>query len=350
MLIEKYDNVSCMEHLRFKVHVSCMTFNHAPYIVDAMNGFTMQQTTFPFVCIIMDDASTDGEQEVISHYLENNFDLDDKAIVRNEETENYRLVFARHKTNFNCYFVVLFLKYNHYSIMKPKMQYVKEFTDTKYVAICEGDDYWITQDKLEKQVEFLERNDNFVLSYTNALFVDEHSKPMMVKNPKRYSGDCLKSLLEKGNYIVTAGVCYRKDADEGWQETRSQIPFTLLMGDKPHWIFLSTKGKFHYETQKMVCYRSLPESASHFSDIKKRMKFIDNGEQLTIFFNQLYDGGLKEESIRRNYSSARIRASFKYSWKVICKVIKTEIRNNPSSIMNMKVVILFLLRIVGVKR
>ena len=91
----------------FVVRVNCMTYNHAPYIVDTMNGFTMQQTTFPFVCIIIDDASTDGEQEVISHYLEENFDLNDNAIVKTKETENYRRTFARHKSNPNCYFVVI---------------------------------------------------------------------------------------------------------------------------------------------------------------------------------------------------------------------------------------------------
>ena len=56
-----------------------MTYNQASYIEDAMNGFTMQQTDFPFVCIIVDDASTDGEPEVIQRYLSTYFDLEDEA-------------------------------------------------------------------------------------------------------------------------------------------------------------------------------------------------------------------------------------------------------------------------------
>ncbi|MBR4365861.1 MAG: glycosyltransferase family 2 protein, partial [Bacteroidaceae bacterium] len=85
-------------NINFIVRVSCMTFNHAPYIEDAMNGFTMQETTFPFVCTIIDDASTDGEQEVIKKYLQEHFDLEDSSVVRNEETDDYVLTFARHKT------------------------------------------------------------------------------------------------------------------------------------------------------------------------------------------------------------------------------------------------------------
>ena len=46
--------------MQYKVYVRCFTYNHASYIVDAMNGFAMQQTEFPYVCIIVDDASTDG--------------------------------------------------------------------------------------------------------------------------------------------------------------------------------------------------------------------------------------------------------------------------------------------------
>lgn len=65
----------------YTISVKCITFNHAPYIVDAMNGFCIQQTNFPYVAVIVDDASTDGEPEVIKQYLQKHFDLEDKDIV-----------------------------------------------------------------------------------------------------------------------------------------------------------------------------------------------------------------------------------------------------------------------------
>jgi len=143
--------------INFLVRVSCMTYNHAPYIEDAMNGFCMQETTFPFVCTIIDDASTDGEPEVIKKYLQKHFDLEDKAIIRNEETDDYVMTFAQHRTNKNCYFAVYYLKYNHYSIKKSKMPYFHEWTgQVKYIAICEGDDFWIASEKLQRQVNCLQ--------------------------------------------------------------------------------------------------------------------------------------------------------------------------------------------------
>ena len=152
-----------MDTMPFLARVHCITYNHAPYIIDAMNGFSMQQTDFPFVCTIIDDASTDGEPDVIKQYLEQHFDLDDESTVRNEETDDYVLTFAQHKTNKNCFFAVLYLKYNHYSIKKSKDPYIKEWMNSKYIALCEGDDYWTHPKKLQKQVDFLEANQDFVM-------------------------------------------------------------------------------------------------------------------------------------------------------------------------------------------
>lgn len=159
------------------VCVKCYTYNQASYIVDAMNGFTKQQTSFPYVCVIVDDASTDGESEVIRQYIEEHFELNDKNIVRNEETEDYVLFFAQHRTNKNCYFAILFLKYNHYCIKKSKLQYIAEWNEqAKYIAQCEGDDYWIDSMKLKKQYDFMESHPDYMLCFHSIkeIYEDRH--------------------------------------------------------------------------------------------------------------------------------------------------------------------------------
>ena len=126
------------------VCVNCLTYNHSSWIADAMNGFCQQEMASPFVCTIVDDNSNDGEQDVIKSYLEDNFNLTDAAIAVNEETPDYQLIFAQHKTNLNCFFAVYFLRYNHYQIKKTKRPYFLTWSNqSKYVAMCEGDDYWI---------------------------------------------------------------------------------------------------------------------------------------------------------------------------------------------------------------
>ena len=99
-----------IENNKYLVCTRCLTYNHASFITDALHGFCMQQTTFPVVYVIVDDASTDGAQEVIKCYLQDNFNLKDSSIVRNEENDNYHLIFAQHNSNKNCFFAVLFLK------------------------------------------------------------------------------------------------------------------------------------------------------------------------------------------------------------------------------------------------
>lgn len=339
---EKYD---------WMVYVSCMTFNQASYIVDAMNGFTMQDTTFPFVCAIVDDASTDGEQGVIKNFFNEHFDLEDKNIVRHEETDDYVLMFARHKTNLNCYFAVIYLKYNHYSIKKSKTPYISQWRDNaKYIALCEGDDYWIAADKLQKQVILLEKNQNCVLTYTSTEVVNEKGKKLIVRNSKVYSGNCLKQLIRKGNFISTVSVCYRSEAEKGWEEVKNSIPFPVMMGDKQLWIYLSSKGVFEYIPKPMVCYRILKVSASHSPEINKGIEFLNNGEEISIYFNNLYNVGVPEHYIRKKYSASRIRHALKYSWCDVWTVASHEFRLFPSNFLNVSILLLFFLRIVGIKR
>lgn len=241
---------------KWMVRVDCMTYNHASYIEDALNGFCMQETDFPFVCTIIDDASTDGELNVIKKYLEEHFDLKDRTIVRNEETEDYTSIFARHKTNTNCYFAVLFLKYNHYSIKKDKMPYIAEWQENcKYIALCEGDDYWIDGKKLQKQVDFLENHENVTL-------VCCRTKQYSVKRQKFmkecycYNKDrCVKVkdvICRGGLFIATCSIMYKYDM------IKNNYPDYCKkchVGDYPLQIYAAMKGTVFYFNDTMSVYR-----------------------------------------------------------------------------------------------
>ena len=158
----------------YKVCVYCNTYNQASYIKDTMDGFCIQQTNFPFVCMIMDDASTDGEPEVIKQYLHDYFDIE-----WTKETDDYHLTLARHQENKNCYFAVYLLKYNHYSIKKRRLRYYRELTDEiDYVALCEGDDYWTDAHKLQKQADALDATPQVTLVYTNFQTIDGEGNPI----------------------------------------------------------------------------------------------------------------------------------------------------------------------------
>lgn len=243
---EKYD---------WMVYVSCMTFNHSPYIVDAMNGFTMQVTNFPFVCAIVDDASTDGEQEVIKKYLNEHFDLEDKSIARHEETDDYVLSFARHKTNLNCHFAVFYLKYNHYSIKKSKLPYLVQWRDkAKYIAVCEGDDYWTHPGKLQMQVDFLESHLDYTMTCNRTQLYSVKRSKMIGENycyDKSQDIDPKDVINRGGLFISTCSIMYRKEiiqiVPDYWKN--------CLVGDYPLQIACALRGKIYYFNEIMSVYR-----------------------------------------------------------------------------------------------
>lgn len=139
----------------YKVLVRCATYNHSKYIEDALNGFAMQQTNFPFVCLVMDDASTDGEQDVIRAWMERECDMSRAETI---DISTSVVIIVPHMTNNSCTFAFYFLKQNLYGTGK-KTLYVNPWRENcKYEAMCEGDDYWIDPYKLQLQVDFLDSN------------------------------------------------------------------------------------------------------------------------------------------------------------------------------------------------
>jgi glycosyltransferase involved in cell wall biosynthesis len=130
------------------VSISCMTYNHAPYIRKCLDSFLLQKTNFPFEIVIHDDASTDGTQDII------------KAYAAQHPGKIFPLLQAE----------------NQYSkgVRGLSSQYNYPRCRGKYIAICEGDDYWTDPLKLQKQVDFLEAHDDYVLTYHDFSIVDEH--------------------------------------------------------------------------------------------------------------------------------------------------------------------------------
>lgn len=155
-----------MNTIDFQVFVFCATYNQSKYIVNTMDGFAMQKTSFPYVCFIIDDASTDGEQLVIKEYLEKNFRSDVDSGYFEREFDYGYTIYANHKSNKNCYFHVLFLNDNHYSKGKSKNIYHHTLSNSiPYFAMCEGDDYWIDSNKLQLQYDYMTNNPNCSLCF-----------------------------------------------------------------------------------------------------------------------------------------------------------------------------------------
>ncbi len=276
-----------MEPIDFLVCVRCFTYNHASYIEDAMNGFCMQKTSFPYVCVIVDDASTDGEPEIIEKYIGENFDLGDKAVVRNEETDDYYFTFTQHKSNKNCFFAVYLLKYNHYK-KKDKFQYFSEFYDNvKYHALCEGDDYWIYPKKLQRQVDFMESHSDYTLCYGRCKHFFEETKKMS----SQIEGGVAETFEElmKNNSIPTATVLYRGNIINDYLNNIQPQERHWRMGDYPMWIYFAHEGSVKYMADVFAVYRVLRESASHSTNEEKSEAFVHSTYEIVKFYSDYFN-------------------------------------------------------------
>ena len=282
-----------------KVCVRCYTYNHSSYIEDALDGFCLQETNFPFVCAIVDDASTDGEQNVIRGYLERHFDIQDNSIVKNEETDDYSMTLVRHKTNHNCYFSVLFLKYNHYSIRKPKYLYIEEMLNcVQYIALCEGDDYWTDPCKLQKQVDYLEDHPKCGLVWAKAKKYYQETNSF-----KGTVGHVMSGYYDMFvNYGIAPMTCmYTKSAIEGYYDfVKGQ---KWLLGDSPLFLYIAHDHDIHFMDEVVGVYRVLKNSASHSTSYEQNVRFKNSTFDVVKFFCNKYGHPdfKKLESIHYSY-------------------------------------------------
>ena len=130
------------------VSICCITYNHAPFIRKCLDGFLMQETKFPIEILIHDDASSDGTDGIIREYAEKYPDL----IYPIFEFVNQ---YSRGNQN-----VIDFYNYRR--------------AKGKYIAYCEGDDYWTDPDKLQKQVDFMELHPDYSVCFHRCKYFDEN--------------------------------------------------------------------------------------------------------------------------------------------------------------------------------
>lgn len=212
------------------VAIRCITYNHEPYIRDALEGFVMQKTKFPFVAIVHDDASTDGTAAIIREYAEKYPD----TIKPIYETENQ---YSKRDG----------------SLGRIMDEACKE-TGAKYIAMCEGDDYWIDPLKLQKQVDFLEENPDYSMCASNARIYNCKTSKYISHISNVQSDidfDREKIILNGGDVINTCSIMFRYEI----YSTMSDTIHKFHVGDYPLQVLMSHKGKVRIFKEYLCVYR-----------------------------------------------------------------------------------------------
>lgn len=214
----------------------------------------MQKTNFPFEVIVHDDASTDRTADIIREY-EKKYP---KIITPIYETENQ---YSKHDGSIN--------------------RIVNPFLKGKYVAFCEGDDYWIDENKLQMQVDFLEANPEYGMCYTKAISYIQKTK----KYESVFGGPSVTfDDLVKKNIVPTMTVVLKKDLYLDYQKDVEPQNKNWKLGDYPIWLWFSLNSKIKLIEKLTATYRILLQSASHFSNAEDYVNFIQSDTDIKNFF------------------------------------------------------------------
>lgn len=205
------------------VAIRTLVYNHEAFLRDYFEGIIMQKTDFPFIAVIHDDCSTDGSAKIIREYA-----------------AKYPKIIKHIFEEQNCYQNGLWNEAN------KKME--EAYKDAKYIAYCEGDDYWTDPNKLQRQVDFLDAHPEYAAIAENGLVQNSVSKTEYPFNPEPSHDIELEEAITKRRF-PTAGVMRRKEVLDGFFETcRYHI-------DTIQWCWIISKGRFRYENIVSSVYR-----------------------------------------------------------------------------------------------
>ena len=240
------------------VSINCITYNHERYIADAIEGFLMQKTDFDFEIIIGEDCSTDNTMKIVQEY-------------KQKHPDKIRVITSDKNVGAN-----------------KNERRVHENSRGKYIAICEGDDYWIDPLKLQKQVSYMENNPNCTLCFHSA---------QIIKANKKSTGKFL-GLYSKGNNIYTAGGILSC----GFIPTASFIYLKHIMEKPPQWykeaialdlplsLIVSSHGYAYYIDEVMSVYRTGIKGSIMYkwkkeNSIKQNIELHEKYISILYYFN-----------------------------------------------------------------
>ena len=275
--------------MEMKVSVYCLVYNHEKYIRDALDGFVNQVTDFDYEVIVHDDASTDSSPLIIKEYA------------------------GRYPNIIKP----IFQKENKYSKgIRITEKYIFPLIQGKYVASCEGDDYWIDNYKLQKQVDFLEENPDYVACVHNTRKLDLWKKKEDLMYVHEYDVDInfCDVVSDGGCAYHTSSLMYRREFIKNrpvfMQEKRSFGDYSLA-------IYLSICGKIRFLSDVMSVYRfgavgswsrkTQTDFERMDSVIAAKIDLLNEVNEFTMY---KYNDIIQSAVLRHNYSRNEIAGNY----------------------------------------
>lgn len=263
------------------VSILCITYNHEKYIRQAIDSFLMQKTTFLYEILIHDDASSDNTAKIIEEYA-----YKYPRIIR---------TVLQHE--------------NQYSKGISGTNILMKMAKGKYIAICEGDDYWTDPQKLQQQVDILENQKACVACCHNEIVVNHNCEPLSDQYQRVYreETDVIHDISYLKNYCKfchTASLLLRANIINDMSETTwKKYTQCKANGDMKWAALIAANGKIYHIAKDMACYRFVCNSGdswsaqtrgknithSTFVQLERIRQFVLNEYGVNIDYSSYYD-------------------------------------------------------------
>ncbi|WP_418982904.1 glycosyltransferase [Alistipes sp.] len=240
------------------VTVCIPTYNQERWIGDAIQGALDQQTTFRVEILVSDDASTDGTLAVCKHYAER---FPDRVrVVSNAQNLG----------------------------MLANYEKLYRSVETRYIAFCDGDDYWLDPLKLQRQVDYLESNIDCGMCFAKAktYWVKEQRYKVVYGEPYRQLKDILRICYVPAlTAICRTSLVHDYYDDPQMTEIRKACPVTA---DYPMWLYIGLRARIHFQDNIVAVFRVFENSGSHFDDLDRTIRFDQTICRMADRFIPLY--------------------------------------------------------------
>jgi glycosyltransferase involved in cell wall biosynthesis len=261
--------------------VQMLSYNHEPYIARAIEGVINQKTDFPFELVIGEDCSTDKTRQIVLEYQEKYPDIIN-VISSNNNVGMFQ----------NC------LR-------------TEKACRGKYIAYCEGDDYWHHPLKLQMQVDYLESHPDYGMVHSNAYHFhvknEKYEKSIYKFQPDFDDGNAYFDILTGKRPMATLTVCAKKNLiSEVLKNNPECSDEHYLMADLQRWLEMSRLAKVKYLSETLATYNILLESASTSQDLNKALRFQLSAKEIRYHYLLKYDCPIEVDRQTRYSSIVRV--------------------------------------------
>ena len=273
------------------VSVIVTTYNHEPYLADALDAILAQRCNFDVEIVLGEDCSSDNTLAICRDYAERYSDM--IHLIASSENVGWRENYRR------CV----------------------EAASGELIAFCDGDDYWCDENRLAEQVALMEQNRNVGLCYTLAERRNENGE-LVGRFPIGEGHTSLDTMLHDWCVENCTTLASRELVLDYYVNEKPEKHPEWLTEDLPMWLYVAAHSEVAYIDKATAVHRVFPDSVSHSTSLAKRLAFCDSSSNIKLWFDEKYNHSCQRRYLLRERMNTALWVYSSKRKNTVCLKIK----------------------------